>query len=144
MVVNPFQHTLGFLLSDTARLLRKRFEQRSRHLGFTRSQWQTLSYLANAEGTQQSALADMLDLEPITLARTVDRLESAGLVERRRHPKDRRVWRLFLSAKAHVELAGMFDLGEATRADALENLSPQEAADLNRILKTMKVKRWAV
>src|ERR1700759_988550 len=65
--------TLGFLLHEVARLLRKRFEQNARDSGLTRSQWQVLAYLANNDGINQSGLADLLEIEPITLGRIIDK-----------------------------------------------------------------------
>ena len=138
MPSGPYQQTLGFILNDTARLLRKRFEQRARHLGLTRAQWQALAYLARNEGIQQSALAEILELEPITLGRILDRLEAAELVERRRHAADRRVWLLHLKPKAHALMADMFDIGDATRAEALAGVSEADRATLTRILIAMK------
>src|SRR5258708_34433503 len=82
--------TLGFLLHDVARLLRKRFERNARGSGLTRSQWHVLTYLAQNEGINQSRLAELLDVEPITLCRIVDKLQSFGLIERQPHPSDRR------------------------------------------------------
>src|SRR5919205_2079152 len=93
------QRTLGFLLHDAARLLRKRFEQNARGLGLTRSQWQVLAHLAEREGIHQGALAEILEVEPITLVRILDRLQTAGFVERRLHEKDRRVRLLYLKPK---------------------------------------------
>ena len=75
---------LGFLLHDVARLLRKRFEQNARGSGLTRSQWQVLAYLSKNEGINQAGLAELLDVEPITLGRIADRLEAMKLIER--HP----------------------------------------------------------
>jgi MarR family transcriptional regulator for hemolysin len=49
---NP-DRNLGFILHDAARLLRKRFEQKARGLGLTRSQWQVLAHLARHEGIHQ-------------------------------------------------------------------------------------------
>ena len=63
------QPTLGFLLHEVARLLRKRFERRAQHLGLTRSQWQVLARLATHEGIHQGGLAELLEIEPITLVR---------------------------------------------------------------------------
>ena len=60
MPPGPYQQTLGFILNDVARLMRKRFDERARHLGLTRAQWQVLSYLARNEGVQQGLLADIL------------------------------------------------------------------------------------
>ncbi|MBV9394841.1 MAG: MarR family transcriptional regulator [Methylobacteriaceae bacterium] len=130
--------TLGFLLNDTARLLRKRFEQNAREFGLTRSQWQVLAYLARNEGIQQSALADILDVEPITLARMLDRLEAASLVERRNHPTDRRVWQLFLRPAANELIASMQELGDLTRAEALAGVSEADRETLTRVLTQMK------
>jgi DNA-binding MarR family transcriptional regulator len=134
----PYKQTFGFLLNDSARLMRKRFEQRARGIGLTRAQWQVLAYLARHEGIQQSALADILELEPITLVRILDRLEEGGYVERRRHPTDRRVWQLFLQPKARPIFEQMLEIGDATRDEALAGLTESEIAVITRCLETMR------
>src|SRR5258708_37007066 len=93
--------TLGFLLHDVARLLRRRFEQNARGSGLTRSQWHVLAYLAQNEGINQSGLAVLLEIEPITLGRIVDKLQILGLIERRPDPSDRRGWLLPFSPAPH-------------------------------------------
>ena len=110
---------LGFLLHDVARLLRKRFEQRARGLGLTRAQWQVLLYLALHEGIHQGGLADLLEMEPITLVRILDKLEARGLIERRRHATDRRIWLLFLQEAARPLLKTLRGVGDATRGESL-------------------------
>ena len=131
--------TLGFLLHDVARLLRKRFEQRTRSLGLTRAQWQVLAHLAQREGIQQGALADLLDLEPITVGRIVDKLAAAGLVERRAHASDRRIWLLHLTPNALPMLDTMRVPAELTRGEALRHITEEERALLLNILERMKV-----
>ncbi|SER52847.1 DNA-binding transcriptional regulator, MarR family [Faunimonas pinastri] len=128
--------TLGFLLHDVARLLRKRFEQRSRAARLTRSQWQVLAYLAGNEGIHQSALAELLDIEPITLVRLIDRMEARGLVERRHHATDRRVWLLFLQPEARPLLEIMRHTGHLTREEAFSGISP---AERDRLLQTLSL-----
>lgn len=130
--------TLGFLLHDVARLLRKRFEQRARSLGLTRSQWQVLAYLARNEGIHQGGLAELLEIEPITLVRILDKVEAHGLIERRQHPKDRRIWQLYLTEKAHPILDVMRGIGDETRAEALEGLSSDQRRQLEAALTLMK------
>src|SRR6185312_4930884 len=103
---------LGFLLHDIARLMRKRFDQRARGLGLTRSQWQVLAHLARHEGINQAGLAEILELEPITVGRLIDRMEEAGWVERRPDPSDRRARLLYLSDKAQPVFARMRSLAE--------------------------------
>ena len=135
MSANP---TLGFLLHDVARLLRKRFEQRAKCLGLTRSQWQTLAYLANNEGIHQGGLAEILEIEPITLVRILDKLSERGLIERRQHPTDRRIWLLYMREEAHPILAEMREIGDVTRAEALQGASPEQREALFNILSEMK------
>jgi DNA-binding MarR family transcriptional regulator len=130
--------TLGFLLHDIARLLRKRFEQRAKCLGLTRSQWQTLAYLSNNEGIHQGGLAEILEIEPITLVRSLDKLSERGLVERRQHPTDRRIWLLYMTDEARPLLAAMREIGDVTRGEALDGVSAEQRDALFEILSLMK------
>ncbi len=130
--------TVGFLLHDVARLLRKRFEQHARDFGLTRSQWQVLAYLDRNAGIQQGALAELMDVEPITVGRILDKLESCGLAERRPHATDRRIWQLYLTEKAGPKLEEMRTLGELTRAEAFGEIPAVERARLLDTLERMK------
>jgi MarR family transcriptional regulator for hemolysin len=130
--------TFGFLLHDTARLMRRDFERRSRSTGLTRAQWAVLAYLARSEGTSQAALAEMLDIEPITLVRLLDRLEAAGWVERRPDPSDRRVRRLFLTETARPLMDQFQELAAATREAALGGLSEAERHQLTDLLTKVR------
>ncbi|HEX6842884.1 MAG TPA: MarR family transcriptional regulator, partial [Stellaceae bacterium] len=82
MAYDP-ERSFGFLLHDIARLMRKRFDQRARSLNLSRAQWQLLVHLSRHEGITQSGLAEILEIENITVGRLVDRMEEAGWVERR-------------------------------------------------------------
>lgn len=137
-MATELKQTLGFLLHDVARLLRKRFEQRGRHLGLTRAQWQVLAHVARHEGIHQQALAEILEVEPITLVRHIDRIEAAGLVERRQHAKDRRVRLLYLTPAAHPILDDMREVGQATREDALDGIGEGDREKLTQILLAMR------
>ena len=94
--VHNFQRDLMFLLHDVARLLRVDADKRARAHGMTRAQWGILIWLERQPGLSQKELAEFLEVEPITVARLIDRLEARGMVERRPDPKDRRIWRLHL------------------------------------------------
>jgi len=94
-----------FLLHDVARLLRTEADKRARRNGMTRAQWVMLIWLDRRPGLSQKELSELLEVEPITVARLVDRLEARGMVERRADPADRRIWRLHLRAAAYPVLA---------------------------------------
>jgi MarR family transcriptional regulator, transcriptional regulator for hemolysin len=136
MALEPFEHLLGFMLNDVSRLLRTRFDQRAKGHGLTRSQWRVLVHLARAEGIIQSGLADILEVERMTLGRLIDRLESAGWVERRPDSKDRRVRRLYLTAMARPTLEDMMQIATDMHDEALHGLSDE---DLNRLMQTLLI-----
>ncbi|MFD2578982.1 MarR family winged helix-turn-helix transcriptional regulator [Novosphingobium colocasiae] len=87
------------MLGQITRLIRRSFDVRARKIGVTRAQWQVLYHLREHPGVKQSGLAELLEVEPITAGRMIDRMEEAGLVERRPDPADRRAWRLHLTAQ---------------------------------------------
>ncbi|MDA7946952.1 MAG: MarR family transcriptional regulator [Hyphomicrobiaceae bacterium] len=128
--------SLGFLMADVSRLLRKRFDQRARALGLTRAQWRVLAQLRRREGINQRDLAEILEIESITLVRHIDRLEAKGWVERRRDPADRRAWRLHLNAQVQPVLDKMREFSELTRMEALAGISEEESEELiDRLLQ---------
>ena len=129
-----FNRSFGFVLYETARLLSKRFDQRSKALGLSRAQCQVLAFLVYHEGINQAGLAELLELEPISLARLLDRMEQAGWVQRRPDPQDRRAWKLFITDKAKPLFAQMIDIGRNVRGEALNGFTAEEADKLMDLL----------
>jgi MarR family transcriptional regulator, transcriptional regulator for hemolysin len=109
----------AFMLNDVARMLRTYADHKAAQFGITRAQWVVLVRLDRSEGMKQSELAEMLDLQPISLTRLLDRLCECGLIERRPDPVDRRAKRLFLTPAARPLLEKLGDLGEELMATAL-------------------------
>jgi MarR family transcriptional regulator for hemolysin len=116
---------VAFALHDAARLLRTYSDQRARELHTTRAQWAVLSRLQRCEGAKQSELAEALDIAPITLARLIDKLDAAGMVERRADPHDRRAHRLYLTEGAIPALAALSALAEDVMGRALAGLDDE-------------------
>jgi MarR family transcriptional regulator, transcriptional regulator for hemolysin len=125
----------GFILNDVARLMRTYADHKAAQFGITRAQWAVLVRLDRSEGLNQSELAEMLDLQPITLTRLLDKLSDSGLIERRPDPDDRRAKRLFLTSAARPLLEQLASLGEETMASALEGLTPE---DVERMLSRLE------
>src|SRR6266496_3480382 len=119
---NP-RREFSFLVNDVARLMRTYADQRARQFGMTRAQWAVLARLEHHEGLKQSELAEMLDLQPITLTRLVDRLCASGLIERRADPNDRRAKRLYLTAQARPLMDRLAQLGADMMATVLDGFS---------------------
>ncbi|MFV8816722.1 MarR family winged helix-turn-helix transcriptional regulator [Haliea sp. E17] len=132
------EDSIGSVLADVSRLMRRSFDERARSIGVTRAQWQVLTMLRRHEGIRQGGLADLLDVEPITLCRMVDRLQEAELVERRRDPADRRIWRLYLRGKARDLLAELQPLADAVMAEMLEGINQKERNSLRLSLEKLR------
>ena len=126
--------TLPFEIGETAHALRKAFDRLAVGMGVTRAQWKVLFKLTRTPGLRQVELADMLDLEPITLCRIVDRLEEAGLVERVRDPEDRRAWRLHVTAQGQPLVEKLRGVGARLVAQAFGNIDPKDIEIARRVL----------
>ncbi len=136
--VTGFQRDLLFLLHDVARLLRVDADKRARAHGMTRAQWAILIWLERQPGLSQKELAELLEVEPISVARLIDRLEARGMVERRPDPRDRRIWRLHLSPPAYPVLREIDgQRAEITRMLAA-GIDRSTLADMTEALVTMK------
>src|ERR1700731_902747 len=129
---------LAFSINDVARLLRTFADHEAAKFGMTRAKWAVLARLDRFEGLKQSELAEMLDLQPISLTRLLDGLAENGLIERRADPTDRRAKRLFLTPAARPLLERLAALGEDLMATALDGLAPAEIDALLGRLTTVK------
>ncbi|HXH64711.1 MAG TPA: MarR family transcriptional regulator [Mariprofundaceae bacterium] len=138
MAGDPYARSLGFMINDVARLLRRRFDREAQALGLTRAQWSVLFHLHRNEGVTQACLAQLMDIQPITLARLIDRLEADGWAERRTHPTDRRARCLYLTDKAYPVLDAMQGISSRIRAEAVAGLPPDEVEHLLDMLGSIK------
>ena len=129
---------LAWEIAETAHTLRRYYDRRAQALGVTRAQWRVLAVLGREPGLKQVSLAERLDIEPITLSRTVDRLEQSGLVARRPDPCDRRAWRLELTPSAEPLLAKLVGLAEEMADEAFGGLSPSEVQVLRDRLASIR------
>jgi len=127
--------SLGFLLHEVTRLMRRNF---GRRVQMTQAQWRALAYLARNEGINQAGLAEVLEVRPMTLARLIDKLQEAGWVERRNNPDDRRACRLYLTERAGPLIKKMHKLGRDTTEQALVDFSPEARQHLTESLCAMK------
>jgi MarR family transcriptional regulator for hemolysin len=118
----PINREFGFMLNDVARLLRTYADHKAAQFGITRAQWAVLVRLERSEGLNQTELADVLDLQPITLTRLLDKLSDSGLIERRPDPSDRRAKRLFLTPAARPLLEQLAALSEETMSSTLAGI----------------------
>ena len=134
----PIKREMAFTIMDVARLIKTYADQRARQFGVSRAQWAVLIRMERTEGLKQSELAEMLDLQPITLTRLLDRLAANGLIERRADPNDRRANRLFLKPAARPLLEQLAELGTDMMATVLEGLDAKSNERLLRDLVLMK------
>ncbi|HEV3500242.1 MAG TPA: MarR family transcriptional regulator [Bradyrhizobium sp.] len=109
-------------LVESSRLLRNYIDHRAKSRGSTRAQWIVLFRLRQQEGLSQVDLADVLELQPISLVRLLDRLVEHGLLERRPDPRDRRTNRLFLTASGRQLVDDLDSLRDSIATDVLQDI----------------------
>jgi MarR family transcriptional regulator, transcriptional regulator for hemolysin len=136
--MNDPDESVGFLVNDVARLLRRNFNRRAQELGLSQAQWQALAYLSRQEGVNQVTLAESLEVQPMTLARLIDRLQEAGMVARRPDLDDRRAFRLYLTAAAEPLLDQMWALAGKTRDEAMVGMRDDTKQMLIEALRHVK------
>jgi len=130
----PVPREIAFTIKDVARMLGTYADQQGRVLGVSRAQWTVLVRLERTEGLKQSELAEILDLQPISLTRLLDRLDENGLIERRADPNDRRVNRLYLKPAARPLLEQLATLSVSFMATVLEGI---DAESMDRMLRDL-------
>ena len=133
-----FERDMFILLHDVARLTRVEADRRARRMGMTRAQWGIIRRLASQPGRSQKELADLLEVEPITVVRMVDRLEAAGMVERRADEQDRRIWRLHLLPAAMKVLKDINHELEALADFIVSGVTPKQHEVMVNALLRMK------
>ena len=134
----PISREIAISIVDVARMLKTYADQRARQFGISRAQWTVLMRLDRFEGLKQSELAEVLDLQPISLTRLLDRLAGNGLIERRPDPNDRRANRLYLTPAARPLLKQLSELGEDMMTSVLDSIDEPSRERLLKNLSAMK------
>ena len=130
--------SLGFLVHDVARLMRRAFDRRVKHLGLTRSQWFVIAHLYRSDGQTQRHLADELDMQRAPLSKLLDRLESGGWVERRADPDDRRANRVYITKKIDPLMTEGVTVGEKLTDDIFSGIDENAREEFLTILAQAK------
>lgn len=138
MLPRTLTREFAFTINDVARMLRTYADHKAAQFGITRAQWVVLVRLDRSEGLKQSELAEILDLQPISLTRLLDKLCECGLIERRPDPVDRRAKRLFLTPAARPLLEKLGDLGEELLGTALSGVERESVEHMVAQLGVVK------
>lgn len=129
---------LNFLVHDVARLRRQVVDRALKPLELTRSQWLVLVYLARSESTSQVALAEQMDIGKVTLGGLVDKLEAAGLVERKPDPVDRRLKGVAITAEGQRVIASIRERVSGEETQVLRELDDRDLEVTVKTLRGMK------
>jgi DNA-binding MarR family transcriptional regulator len=132
------EQMVGWAISDVHRLIGKAFGRRTRAFGFSTAQWRVLFTIRRRAGLTQTEIADMIDMEKAPAGRLIDRLEAAGLVERRADPSDRRVKRIYMTPEMQKLKPKGLAAGRAVFDDALKGFKKAETDTLIRLLSRMR------
>lgn len=132
------QAAIGYLLGDAARLFRRAFNARTRETGVTALQYRLMAYLGRNEGIRQGELAELIEVEPITLSRMVDRLEAARALQRQADPADRRALRLYLTPRGRELVQSIRSITAAVSLEATDGLTDAERDQLAQLVDRIR------
>src|SRR5579871_3566195 len=132
---NERLRNLGFLMRDVSRLYGRHFERQARELELTLAQCKVLAHLSRNEGISQARLAEFTETDPMTLVRTLDRMQEDGWIERRPDPTDRRAHRLFLCDTARPIVEQIWTISGRTLEQAFAQLNAAESEQLVALLE---------
>lgn len=138
MKTSKVSESATLLLAEVSRLVREDFRRRAQHLGLTQPQWRLLFILSREPGMNQACLAGKLEVHPVTVTQSVDRLVKAGWLRRERQENDRRAVSLYLTEQAEPILAELSVISGETQEVALKGFSAQERNQLEGMMRRMK------
>jgi MarR family transcriptional regulator for hemolysin len=134
----PVDMNFLFTLGELQRLMRIYADKQAARYGITRAQWAVLAKVERAEGLKQTELAELMEMQPITLTRLIDKLCENDWIERRGDATDRRVNRLYLRKSARPLLGKLSGLRSELTATALDGINPSDAHRLLAQLESIK------
>ena len=132
------ENSIGYLVHEVARLMRRRFEEEARVHGFTLPQWRALAEILRRDGLAQVTLAAALDVDQMTVSGIVSRLEKRGLIERYPDPSDSRAKLARLTPEGRELITNAKNVGRALYENALEGISPPEREKMAAQLRLIR------
>ena len=134
----------GFHVHDVSRLRRIVVDRALKPLGITRSQWWVLAFLSRRDGMTQTALAADLDLTKVAIGGLIDRMESAGFVERRADERDARARRVYLTRAGQRLVATIRENVDAVETEIMTAISEEELDEAGKVLVKIKAQLLAM
>lgn len=132
------ENSIGFLVHEVARLIRRRFEEEASAHGFTLPQWRALAEIYRSEGIAQVSLAAALDVDQMTVSGIVSRLEKRGLIDRYPDPNDSRAKLARLTPAGRALIANAKNVGRALYEHALDGLSTADRVTMAAQLRLIR------
>ena len=134
--------SLGFLITDTARLMRLGLEQMITEagIGVTAGEAHALLHIGHNQGLRQNVIAEKMGIEPMTLCTYLDRLERLDLVRRLPDPCDRRAKLIALTPEAETKLCEIKQQANHLLDEIQDGIDPQARAMLAPMIRNMRTK----
>ncbi|WP_376875485.1 MarR family winged helix-turn-helix transcriptional regulator [Albirhodobacter sp. R86504] len=131
---HDIENSLGFLLHNAARAVKRQFEMHAAMLGLTSAQWRVLVQLIVNGSLPQARLAEALEIEPISVSRIVDRMQEGGWVDRHADPNDRRIRIITPTPRAEAAFEDARKMADTVYAQAFKGVSEADQSALRHTL----------
>jgi DNA-binding MarR family transcriptional regulator len=133
------EQTLGFRIAKARRRLYARFRDAFAPYGLTPPQFGIYARLWKKDGVSQKELSTWSEMDRTTVCGVIDRLTTAGLVERRPHPDDRRAYLIYLTDQGRALQPEIAEVARKTQATFSSRMTPEEFETLNLLLDKIRI-----
>ncbi len=131
------EECIFYLLAKCSQAGARYWGQKATSFGVTPVQAMVLAFLAEEDHVTSRNLGERTILDSATLTGILDRLEGAGLVERRSNPEDRRAILICLTSEGRAVADSLGSAIEEANREFLQELSDEEVGMLRGLLKRL-------
>lgn len=135
---DPVEKTIGYRLTHTARLQKALAARLLSELGLFPGQESVLKLLLEQDGRTMGDLANALRVRPPTASKTIARLTTQGLVERKATDGDGRLVRVFLTDIGRERGGSIDRIWDMMENEMVGGLDHKERKRLRKLLRKVE------
>lgn len=138
MAKKPYSELVSYQLAQLCKAQYNKAESLLSEIGLHTGQDRILLCLLREDGLSQTNLVEELSVQPATVTKSLDRLENAGLVQRRADADDRRVSRVYLTEAGRSLQQKIDNVWQQVEALSFGNLTAEEQELLRRLFAKVR------
>jgi DNA-binding MarR family transcriptional regulator len=139
MPKNNSQYSLGYAIGKTNWYMKTLLNKllREEKCGITNEQWFVLKVIDENPGSSQTEIAERSQKDKTNITRILDLLEKSAHIERRRDDRDRRIYRIHLTAEGKRVLKAVIPVTQRTEEICIHSLNKKQITEIIKLLDSV-------